>query len=221
MDKYLEEKSIAEKYWIKQLKDININFIDPLNITTYNFIDNNGSYHLYPDNDCSLCIELKNMINDYFSSDYEQRSQILKPLQIYSIDNKEINENLLFNLQKINVAIENLNNNKMECKTCEVINELCNQYYNSNDDNEKEKIIDRLKKYEMNGYQLLHFREHNGYPLNELEIINHYLFENKDIDHFNIIQNIDPLINKDISLDRSRWCKACGARKPDEIIIRK
>ena len=217
MDKYLEEISIANNYWIRQLKDVDINFIDSLNITTYNYKNQNNETHIYPDINCDLCKKLKNIVIEYFSSDYNEQLKLLEELKDYKINGHDINNDLLFELNKINNNINNLNMKKMECKTCNIINNLCDSYYASNDDIEKQKIITKLKKYEMNGYELLHFREHNGYPLQDIKAITHYLFENEDEDHIKSIQRIDPFIDKNISLDKSRWCKRCGARKPNEI----
>lgn len=221
MDKILDQKVSAEKYWEKQLKDVNKQFISIFNITIVNYKDHDNVIHLYPDNVCQLCNLISNAIKEYCSTtDYNKQLKTIAKLKNYRINGKIIDGCLLLKLKQIDDAINNFINHNMDCETCKIINALCEEYYTINDIDRKEQIINILSLHEMNGYKLLKYKEMHGHDLNQIDLINHYIFEIHDVDNVDLISNIDSAINRSISLDRSHWCKSCGARKPDIIIER-
>jgi hypothetical protein len=151
MNRYLESKIKAEKYWNGTIVDS----IDIYNNPTYDYLDEDNHHHIYP--------------KDY-------------------------------------------------CKTCELINQLCNQYYCSNDENEKIEILRQLDNHVINGYKLLKFKEANGEAKPELEPIAHYIYGDlNDIDYKELMKDFDENLIENVSLNTSRWCRMCGSRKPDII----
>ncbi len=219
MDKLLDNKQSAEKYWIKQLKDNNEQFVQAYNLTIYEYADERNIIHLYPDNTCKLCNLIQKAIDDYCSAKtYKEQLEIINKLDIYRINNgKKITGTLLLKIRDINKAIQNFIDKTMNCEICEIINKLCEKYYNETDEIKKKELITQIEKFEMNGYELLKYKEKNGYDLENINQLNHYLVECHDLNHYNNMKYIDNKVNDSISLNRSHWCKTCGARKPDII----
>lgn len=119
------------------------------------------------------------------------------------------------------------------CKTCEIIDYLCNLYYRDHQVNTHERniqLINEILSYEINAYKLLKQRESFGYIYQQLDgtikddeyaegihDITHYLYNSKyTYDELESLKIIDKDINK-VRIDRARWCSICGARKPDVI----
>jgi hypothetical protein len=103
-----------------------------------------------------------------------------------------------------------------KCKTCGLINQLCNEYYSISDEDRKLEIINALDNHVINGYKLLKFKESNGEARSELEPITHYVYGDlNDKDYLDLMKSFDSNLIDEVSLDTSRWCRMCGARKPD------
>lgn len=124
--------------------------------------------------------------------------------------------------------------NPTGCKTCEIIDYLCNLYYRDNETNTKERneqLIEEILSYEINAYKLLKLRESFGFTYQRLdgEIVNgdyiegvydisHYLYSSGySKDELDTLRAIDRDIN-DTRIDQAKWCGVCGARKPNVIL---
>lgn len=116
--------------------------------------------------------------------------------------------------------------NNTQCLRCQLIDQLCNQYYNiieTNQTNEilREDIISQLNMVEVNGYKLLKVLESSGYIINDItkidDVSNYVIGKNYSEELKNVLYNMNNNIRLDINLLSSRWCSYCGHRKPDMI----
>lgn len=121
--------------------------------------------------------------------------------------------------------------NDTDCKTCLIIDDLCETYYRYNKENSdarNDELINKILSLEINVYSLMKLRESFGFINLQLDgeikddqyvegiyDITHYLYSSdyskEDLDKMKIL---DPDIN-DIRTDCARWCSVCGARKPN------
>lgn len=123
--------------------------------------------------------------------------------------------------------------NIIGCKTCEIIDYLCNLYYRDFKTNTNERnmqLINEILSYEINAYKLLKQRESFGFIYQQLDgeikddkyvegiyDITHYLYNSRYTDdELESLKIIDKDINK-TRIDQARWCSVCGARKPNVI----
>ena len=163
--------------------------------------------------------------------------------------NKKLSINSIINNNEYNdiYNIQNMDNNSINfpsynCKNCKCINNLIQEYNKENDYH----ILYEINKLEMNGYELIDFYEQNGLltinsklNINDNEIINYYNNQNIiDITNYDKIKEVSNYVNDNynindvklireyynnnainLNLSQLRFCKFCGARKPDLIKI--
>lgn len=126
-------------------------------------------------------------------------------------------------------SIQEFNSN--ECKTCLIIDELCELYYRHHADNseiQNDMLIEKILVNEINVYGLMRLRESMGFINLQLDgtgddnryvegiyDIIHYLYSsdytNEEIE---LLRKFDLNINN-VRTDCAKWCKTCGARKPN------
>lgn len=121
--------------------------------------------------------------------------------------------------------------NDTECKTCIIIDDLCDLYYRNfadNSDAQNDEIITKILSNEINVYKLMKLRESMGFSTLQLDgsvqdgkyvegilDITHYLYSNDYTDEeLELMKILDKDINA-IRTESARWCRVCGARKPD------
>ena len=121
--------------------------------------------------------------------------------------------------------------NASECKTCLIIDDLCNLYYKHHSDNsdaQNDELIEKILSNEINVYKLMKLRESMGFANLQLNggikddkyvegvyDITHYLYSSDYTDEeLELMKVLDKDINT-IRTDSARWCSVCGARKPN------
>lgn len=119
----------------------------------------------------------------------------------------------------------------IDCKTCLIIDNLCETYYRYNDENSdvgNDELINKILSHEINVYDLMKLRESFGFTNLQLDgeikddkyiegiyDMCHYLYNSDySIEDLKKIKVLDPDINE-VRTDCARWCSVCGARKPN------
>lgn len=211
----LEPLSDALKIWEKdKYVDIN-NFYyncpkceDTYSQTGHAYVDQDGNKYQY---DCPVC-------------DESEGGHIVENENENDCDN---HHGLTYRIYPVQTW------NTIGCKTCEIIDYLCNLYYRDFETNTVERnsqLINEILSYEINAYKLLKQRESFGFIYQQLdgEVKNdkyvegiydmtHYLYSSKYNDtELEKLKVMDSDINK-TRIDQARWCSVCGARKPNVI----
>lgn len=193
------------------------------------YIDINNFHY-----DCSVCEERYDQFGHTYIDNDGNKVSIDCSIDKDHINDGHVSDNNTDNHEKLQYKIYPIQIwNETKCKTCEIIDYLCNMYYIDHLTNTEERnnqIIEEILSYEINAYKLLKQRESFGFVYQQLDgsikndeyvegiyDITHYLY-NTDYSQYELdsLKNIDIDINE-TRIDQARWCSVCGARKPNII----